>query len=54
MQLGIFTILTILFTTLKLCGVITWGWFWIFSPLFVGVSLFILLFLVAVIAASRG
>ena len=25
-------VLTIIFATLKLCGVISWGWFYIFIP----------------------
>ena len=30
---GPFTILFFIFLTLKLCGVITWSWWWVFAPL---------------------
>lgn len=40
------TLLTVVFITLKLCGVINWSWWWVVSPIFisVGLVLFILLF----------
>ena len=28
-------ILTIVFLVLKLCGVITWSWWWVFSPIWI-------------------
>lgn len=28
--------LTLIFITLKLCGVINWGWLWVLSPLWIG------------------
>lgn len=31
--LGISIVLTIVFTILKCVGVITWSWWWIFSPM---------------------
>ena len=46
-KLGSFaTLLTVVFITLKLCGVINWSWWWVVSPIFisVGLALFILLF----------
>ena len=38
------TLLTAVFITLKLCGVINWSWWWVVSPIFisVGLALFIL------------
>lgn len=33
MKLSLPIILTLLFLTLKLCGVIAWSWWWVFSPL---------------------
>ena len=30
---SIASILTIVFVVLKLCGVITWSWWWVLSPL---------------------
>ena len=29
-------ILTLIFITLKLCGVIAWSWFWVLSPMIFG------------------
>jgi len=46
-KLGSFaTLLTVVFITLKLCGVINWSWWWVVSPIFIsiGLALFILLF----------
>ena len=31
--------LTAIFVTLKLCGVITWSWLWVLSPLWIGLIL---------------
>lgn len=28
--------LTLIFITLKLCGVINWGWLWVLAPLWIG------------------
>jgi hypothetical protein len=33
--MGIDVILTIVFVVLKLCGVITWSWWWVFSPIWI-------------------
>lgn len=37
--IGFFGLLTIIFITLKLCGVINWSWFWVLSPLWISFSL---------------
>ena len=34
--IGFLGALTILFITLKLCGVIAWSWVWVLSPLWIG------------------
>ena len=31
--IGFFGLLTIVFITLKLCGVIAWSWWWVLSPI---------------------
>lgn len=41
------TILFIVFLVLKLCGVITWSWWWVTAPLWIPISLSILLMLIA-------
>lgn len=35
MQLSLSPLLLVLFVALKLTGVITWGWFWVLSPVWV-------------------
>ena len=47
--LSIFSILTIIFVLLKAFGVIHFTWFQCFIPLIIGVSLTIILFVIALI-----
>ena len=52
-------LLTIVFITLKLCGVIGWSWWWVLSPLWIPWALFGGLFVLGVVLAfiiimSRG
>lgn len=49
--IGFCGLLTIAFIILKLCGVITWKWIWVFSPLWIGFSVFILLVVFVMIIA---
>lgn len=35
MKISFISLLAIVFITLKLCHVITWSWWWIFSPLWI-------------------
>ncbi len=50
------SLLTICFIVLKLCGVINWSWVWVLAPMWIGILLFIVIMLVigliALIAAS--
>lgn len=48
------TLLTVVFITLKLCGVINWSWWWVVSPIFisVGLALFILLFVTVLVGLT--
>jgi len=43
---GFAGILTVLFIGLKLTGYVTWSWWWVLSPLWVGVALAIVLILI--------
>ncbi|ADP69213.1 hypothetical protein [Leuconostoc pseudomesenteroides] len=43
MKLGLFSILTILFILLKVFNVVAWSWLIVFSPLIIGVILWLLL-----------
>ena len=31
--IGFLSVLTLIFITLKLCGVITWSWWWVVAPM---------------------
>ena len=41
--IGFTGLLTLIFITLKLCGVITWSWVWVLAPLWIGWALTLLL-----------
>ena len=47
--IGFGGLLTIAFIVLKLCGVITWKWLWVLSPLWISAGLAILIFIVVMI-----
>lgn len=49
--LGFTGALTIAFVVLKLCGVITWSWLWVLSPLWIGVAVGLVIAAVAVLIA---
>lgn len=51
---GLGTILTLIFLVLKLCGVISWGWFFVFLPIIISVSLWILLIVIVVVVSLIG
>jgi len=44
--LGFFSVLAIIFITLKILGHITWSWWWVLSPIWIGTALTILLWFV--------
>jgi hypothetical protein len=51
---GILSLTTLAFVILKLTNVIAWSWWWVFSPLWIGFALFlVLLMIVAVVAAFK-
>lgn len=41
-ELSLTTLLTIIFVILKLCGVLSWSWWWILSPLWGSIAIFII------------
>jgi len=43
--------LALLFIALKLCGVIAWSWFWVLSPLWIGIGIDIILIIFWLIVA---
>jgi len=42
-------VVTVVFTILKLVGVIDWSWFWVLSPILIPISIVVLAAVVAVI-----
>lgn len=48
---GLGTLLTIAFVILKLCGVITWSWFWVLSPLIFTIALTLVVTVIVLILA---
>ena len=46
MKIGFFTLLAIVFITLRLIGFINWSWIWVLSPLWIGAILFVVLMII--------
>lgn len=40
------SLLTVAFIVLKLCGIITWSWWWVLSPIWIPIAIVILLFII--------
>lgn len=56
---GLFiTLLALAFIILKLCGVITWSWWWVLSPIWIpvliGVSAALIVFIIFIIGITKG
>lgn len=50
--IGFTGLLAVAFIVLKLCGVITWPWVWVLSPLWIGLVVFLIILLVILILAA--
>ncbi|PCJ52999.1 MAG: hypothetical protein COA79_23095 [Planctomycetota bacterium] len=50
--IGFIGLLTIVFITLKLCGVIAWSWWWVWSP--VWITALVIIFIIGVALMSAG
>lgn len=46
--IGFSGLLTIAFIVLKLTGYIAWSWWWVLSPLWIGLAVAVLIFLIVV------
>lgn len=46
MELGFLEVLTLIFITLKLTGLIAWPWLYVLSPMLIGVSAAIIIFVI--------
>ena len=44
--IGFAGVLLIVFTVLKLCGVISWSWLWVLSPLWITAALVVALLVI--------
>ncbi|MDQ0976659.1 hypothetical protein QFZ31_006711 [Neobacillus niacini] len=49
--MGFLELLTLIFIVLKLVGIVSFSWFYVFLPLIISVSLYVLWFIVWVILA---
>lgn len=54
MQLGVLPLLTLIFLTLKLCGVIAWSWVWVLAPTWIPLGFAALAFMFAGFCAAMG
>lgn len=52
MKVPFFTVLGLIFITLKLCGTITWSWWWVTAPLWGGFALLGALVLIGFVIAA--
>ena len=50
---GFGALLTIAFIILKLCGIITWSWFWVLSPLIFTIALTLIATVIILILVVR-
>jgi hypothetical protein len=51
-EISIGGILLIVFIVLKLCGVIAWSWWWVLSPLWIPIALWLAIVAIAGIFSS--
>ena len=55
---GFLGLLTLVFITLKLCGVITWSWWWVLAPMWMsfvlGFAIMFIVMLAAIIISVRN
>ena len=52
-SVGIAGTLTIVFIVLKLCGLITWSWWWVLSPLWISEILWTIFVVVVLLVGGR-
>lgn len=49
--IGFVGLLTIVFITLKLTGYIAWSWWWVLSPIWISLGVWVVIFIIAVFIA---
>ena len=50
--IGFTGLLTIVFIILKLCGIITWSWWWVLSPLWISAILWVVLVVIVLLVGG--
>ena len=50
--IGFAGLLTIVFIILKLCSIITWSWWWVLSPLWISVILWVVLVVIVLLVGG--
>lgn len=50
--IGFAGLLTIVFIILKLCGIITWSWWWVLSPLWISAILWVILMIIVLLVGG--
>lgn len=51
---GFTSLLAIVFITLKLLGKIEWSWWWVLSPIWISVSVGLLLLAIVLLVKAKG
>lgn len=51
---GLGTLLTVAFVVLKLCGVISWSWWWVFAPIWIPVAIVLFFLILGIIGLCCG
>lgn len=51
-SVGFAGLLTIIFIVLKICGIITWKWVWVFAPLWI-YAIMVLICMIVILAAMK-
>lgn len=52
-KMDVVSVLTIMFVVLKLAGLISWSWWWVLSPLWIGFALAMIVLLIVILTLSR-
>lgn len=44
---GFFTLLSVAFIVMKLCGIINWSWIWVLSPIWIPLIIILAIYFIA-------
>lgn len=53
MQIGFAGLLTLIFIILKLTNLIAWSWLWVLAPLWIGLILTVLIFILGAVLITK-